>query len=676
MSVQSSGIIPATLAFATDGTPWSDTYQDIYHPRAGGLAQAQHVFLGGNDLPGRWQGRPSFVILETGFGAGLNFLATWNAWRQDPARCPRLHFLSVEKHPFRRDDLRTLHAAYPEVADLARQLQDAWPELTAGFHRLEFADHDIGEVVLTLAFGDAMACLPQFIGEPDAIFLDGFSPARNPDLWSPRLLNEIALLGHAGTTLATWSVAAATRDALTRAGFILERRAGFSTKNEMLVGHLPDDTAAAEPSPPAGGASAIFLQVVARGAQQSTGLPAMAPAAVTPVNTGPITPDAVVVGAGLAGALIAEALTRRGLRVELFERNDAAAMETSGNRTAVMLPMLSLDDNRASRLNRACYLHALRSVAQWRAEGLRIDGEVCGVLQIGRDAEHAAKQQEILDRCGFPPSYVSFLAAEAASEKIGLPVAGPGWWFAGGAWWNPPSLCRAALQRAGDHLGVHYNTAIEHIEYSDGYWHVFASDGQPLARTRQLILASAHDLVRLPQTAHLPLFRFRGQVTHLPAPQPSPLKAVVCKEGYLSPAWQGQHCVGASFHRNGEPGLRDSDHLANLERLQSMLPGYLANIDPAGLTGRVGFRPVSPDKMPIVGTMYRPDATPRGRDLSAVERWPGLSVATGYGARGLVWSSLMADLLASQIIGEPLPLESDLAAICDPARFLLRRKDS
>jgi tRNA 5-methylaminomethyl-2-thiouridine biosynthesis bifunctional protein len=106
-----------------------------------------------------------------------------------------------------------------------------------------------------------------------------------------------------------------------------------------------------------------------------------------------------------------------------------------------------------------------------------------------------------------------------------------------------------------------------------------------------------------------------------------------------------------------------------------MLPGYLAATQPAEVDGRVAFRPVSPDKLPIVGSMYRPDAIPQGRDLSAVGRWPGLYVASGYGARGLVWSVLMAELLASQIAGEPLPLESDLAAIVDPARFLLRRKD-
>jgi tRNA 5-methylaminomethyl-2-thiouridine biosynthesis bifunctional protein len=651
MSKPSPSILPATLVFDADGTPYSRLYGDVFHSRAGGLAQAAHVFLAGNGLPERWQGQERFVILETGFGQGLNFLATWAAWKNDAARCGRLHFLSVEKHPFARGDLATLHRAYPELANLAAQLQASWPELTAGFHRLEF---ESGRVVLTLAFGDAIACVPQFVAEPDAIYLDGFSPAKNPDLWSPRLLSEIALLGKPGTTLATWAVAGQVRESLASAGFRLEKRAGFADKREMLVGRLggvpADETNT-------GGSALPFLQ-----------------------ND---EPHAIVVGAGLAGTLIAERLCQRGWQVDHFERQPAPAMETSSNLTAVMLPMLSLDDNRASRLNRACYLHALRQVGQWRAAGASIDGAACGVLQIARDTAHLEKQQQILARCGFPESYVRFVDRAAASELAGVPVAEAGWWFAGGAWWNPASLCKAALGLAGPGLGQHFSTAVERIEREDdGRWSVFDAAGVRLASAPQLILASAHDLLRLSQTAHLPLFRFRGQVAHLPAPPDAPLKSVVCREGYVSPAYQGVHCVGASFHRGGEAALRESDHAANLQRLDSMLPGYQTHLAAAGAThlaamaGRVGFRPVSPDKLPMLGQMYRPEARPQGRDLSAVERWPGLHVASGYGARGLVWSVLMAELLASQLAGDPLPLEADLAATVDPARFLLRKSDA
>ena len=145
-------LTPARLAYADDGTPFSAEYGDLYHSAQGGLAQAQHVFLRGNGLPERWAGAPRFTILEAGFGLGLAFLAAWQAWREDPRRCARLHFVSVEKHPFGAQDLAVLHAPHAELAPLSAELRDAWPMLVPGMHRLEFEQ---GRVVLTLAFGDA-----------------------------------------------------------------------------------------------------------------------------------------------------------------------------------------------------------------------------------------------------------------------------------------------------------------------------------------------------------------------------------------------------------------------------------------------------------------------------------------------------------------------------------------
>ena len=644
MSRNNPIIEPAPLEFDHNGLPYSPRYNDVYHAFAGGLEQADHVFLKGNRLPERWRGQRKFVVLETGFGQGLNFLVTWKAWQEDPDACQTLHYLSVEKHPFQREDLAQLHAHYAPIASLAAELRSQWPELTPGFHRLEFAE---GRVILTLALGDAMTMLPQFTASPDAIYLDGFSPQTNPELWSPQLLTEIGLLANPGTTLATWTTLKTIRESLERVGFTLERRRGFAHKRRMLTGRIPDTKS---------GVADIFLQV-------------------------PPPSDAIVVGAGLAGSLISERLCARGWTVQLFERQAAPAMETSSNLTAVMLPMLSLDDNRTSRLNRACYLYALRTIARWKNEGHPVEGEVCGVLQIARDAEHEQKQREIIARCGFSESYVRFVEQPEASELAGLPTSGGGWWFGGGAWWHPPALCQAALDRCQNYthgrIESHYSTEIATITRTETGWSVQNAAGQTLAEAPHLILASAHDLLRMPQTAHLPLFRFRGQVSHLKdANDPTiSLKTVVCKEGYVSPAFRGRHCVGASFHRGGEAPLRESDHLANIARLHSMLPTYLPSAEDGPMEGKVGFRPVSPDKLPIVGEMYRPDATPQGRDLSGIERWTGLHVATGYGARGLVWSLLMAELLASQINGDPLPLEADLAAIVDPARFLLRKKE-
>ena len=226
---------PARLILDDAGTPISETYGDIYHSAAGGHAQARHVFLAGNDLPARWRGRENFTILETGFGLGINFMATWLAWRNDPSRCARLEFVSLEKHPFSTSDLATAHAAWAEFAPLARELRAHWPSLVAGEHRLEL---DGGSVILTLVFGDAIEALPVLETKADAFYLDGFSPALNPDLWSPALCLSLARLAVEGATLATWSVSGDVRRALIGAGFRVEKRPGFAGKRQMLVGHF------------------------------------------------------------------------------------------------------------------------------------------------------------------------------------------------------------------------------------------------------------------------------------------------------------------------------------------------------------------------------------------------------------------------------------------------------
>ena len=138
-------IVPATLEFK-EGVPYSTQYGDSYHSADGGTGQARHVFLQGCGLPQAWANHASFVILETGFGTGLNFLMTWAVWRADPARAARLHFLSVETHPFQATDLARLHAQWPEFADLSRELLANWPMLTPGFHRFAL---DGGRVQLT-----------------------------------------------------------------------------------------------------------------------------------------------------------------------------------------------------------------------------------------------------------------------------------------------------------------------------------------------------------------------------------------------------------------------------------------------------------------------------------------------------------------------------------------------
>jgi tRNA 5-methylaminomethyl-2-thiouridine biosynthesis bifunctional protein len=233
-------LAPASLVFTGDGTPFSDRFGDVYHSADGGPGQAAFVFLAGNGLPERWRGRECFTVLETGFGTGLNFLATWNAWRTDERRPAMLRFLSVEKFPFHPDDLQRLHGSWPELAPCSEWLRAAWPALETGPHRMAFDD---GRVILDLFFGDALEVLPRLAEQVDAIYLDGFAPGKNPEMWSATVFEALADAARPEATLATWTVAAAIRKGLTEAGFDVWKSPGYGRKRDMLRGRRRGETA-------------------------------------------------------------------------------------------------------------------------------------------------------------------------------------------------------------------------------------------------------------------------------------------------------------------------------------------------------------------------------------------------------------------------------------------------
>jgi len=632
-------LVPAALAFTADGTPWSAAYDDVYHSRDGGPAQARHVFLGGTGLPERWRERDGFVVLETGFGLGLNFLATWQAWREDPARCTRLHYLSIEKHPFSRADLEALHRRYPEFGALAAALHAQWPLLVPGLHRLSFDDE---RVVLTLAFADAALALAQLRCAASAVYLDGFAPEKNAAMWAPAMMKALARRSAPDARAATWSAARGVRDGLRAAGFAVETAPGFGAKREMTV------------------------------ARRSAGR-APAPRRVPPARR-----RALVIGGGIAGAAVAERLAVRGWQLVLAERSGAVASAASGNHAGSFHPVVTPDDSLLARLTRAGTLYALR---HWRA--LEAAGQVlrwgrCGVLQLARDPREAAAQRSALERLRFPSAYVCEATRDEASAQAGIPLGAGGLWFAHSGWVQPRTLVAALLARCAAALDLRLGVEVAALEYDGAEWLARDPAGRVIDAAPVVVLANGVDATGLARVPALRLRRVRGQVSHLPAGRfgSDVPRVVVLRGGALLPPVDGLCLVGASYDfDDADPAPRIDGHAGNLERLARIAPGAARAIDPATLAGRVGFRAVTPDRLPVVGALPQAQAGPAASAvprLGLLARQPGLFGAFGYGSRGLVWASLAAELLASQIEDEPLPLEAALVDAVDPARFLLR----
>ena len=581
-----ASVVPGSYELRDD-TPYSAAYGDVYHSARGGIAQAQHVFLAGNELPARWARRERYVILETGFGFGLNFLVTWRAWKDDPHRCRRLHFVAVEKHPFALAELRALHERYPELQEEASALHAVWPPLVSGAHRLEF-----GDVVLTLLFAD-IAVLRDLRLRAHAIYLDGFAPAKNPEMWTHQVMRHLSRLAAPGATLATWSVAAPVRDGLQATGFAVEKRAGFAGKREMLIARNTKSV----PDPDL-----------------------------------PKERKAVVVGAGVAGAAVCERLCARGWEVELHERHAEPAQEASGNHAGAFHPVLTPDDSIFARLTRAAFLYAL---PYWeRLPGVQHDR--CGVLQLARSDKEIASQRAAV--AGLPPEYAQFVSREEASEHAGVPVAAPGLWFPQGGWIKPRTLVGAQLAACGQRLHRR-----------------FASTVGELPRASVVILANAGEAPKLCAVPNLRLRRVRGQLTYVPEDALEPPHVVVLRGGMVLPPLDGVCVAGATYDlEDPHAAVREEDHAGNLERLRAILGVEVR----APVDGRVAFRAVTPDRLPVVGKIA-----------------DGVYGAFAYGSRGLVWAALAAELIASELEGEPLPLEGKLVQALSPARFKMRARE-
>lgn len=695
---------PATLGEVPEGyaagVPYSPLYDDLYHAAVGAWAQAQNVFMAGNCLPARWQQRTRFVVLETGFGLGNNFLATWAAWQADALRCDHLVFISIEKHPLQRQDLKKVHGLLDEAVvdlgkmsdadrdarlQLAARLVEAWPALTSGMHSLHFDEPSHGaedgapitvpqRVTLLLGLGDIADLLPRLVARVDAFYLDGFTPAKNPQMWDVGLLSRLNRLAAAGSTVATWSCARPVRDALTTAGFDVERIDGFAYKPHMLrATYRPRFT----PPLQAGGWHPEPAKVADR--------------------------HAIIIGAGLAGCAAARALCLAGWRVTLIDQHEAPAMEGSGNPGGMFHSVLHAEDGIHARAHRAAAMATWRQAKGWIQQGV-LRGQLDGLLRL--DGEATAEQaHEWLTRQGLPQDHVQWLDQVQAQALSGLQLETGGWLFHQGGWLHPAGMAAlmlasvSTLARDGSPLlRTIWGTAVSAIQPTpDGAWQALAGQ-DVLASAPTLVMCCAMQSAKLLETlpdahgvAPLPLSAVRGQISQMPLTASGmhtrPLLPVAGSGYVLALPDDTLLCGATTQQHDDDPTVREADHRHNLHQAARL--GAWSPLDesaplPDQLRGRTAWRATTPDRLPLVGALpwsltrlSSPQATKRLDQIRLIPRQRnehgGLYAMTGLGSRGITWSCLAAELLAHWVTGAPCPVEADLRDALDPARFLVRQ---
>ncbi|WP_350335963.1 tRNA (5-methylaminomethyl-2-thiouridine)(34)-methyltransferase MnmD [Coralliovum pocilloporae] len=558
-----------------DGNPVlrSEQFDDVYFSAEDGLAETRYVFLDGNHLPEAFGGTQHFIIFETGFGTGLNMLSAWALFEETARPDQRLDFISVEKYPLSRAQIRdALHHWQGAFGEKLSRLLALYPLRVPGPHKLYLTD----KVTLTLWFSDVDDALASTDVPVDAWFLDGFAPKKNPDMWSDNLFQQMARLSHAETTYATFTAAGQVRRGLEEVGFSVDRLPGFGRKRHMIRGRF------------------------------QKGKPRV-------MVTSPR--SIAIIGGGLAGTALAWHACKRGASVSLYEAGPSLASGGSGGRLGMINPKLTARPSIESEYFTSAYANALRVLSDLPD----VDFSMPGNHHLRLDAGKARKFDGYINNLGWHADHIHLEGEDLV--------------FPDGGCVSPQKVC-ARLSEGAD---VHLNSRVEMLDELN---------------EDLIILAVGHRVRDLFSNAPF-VNPVRGQVSWI-RPR-NGRRRNLCFGGYLTPECSdGFHVLGSTFASGfDETDVREDDHLANLERYNTLVKPEvpLTRDDVTG--GWAGVRAVCRDRMPLVGSLSG------NRVL----------VSAAHASHGIMSSLMAADILMSQSFGEPVPARGRILAAIAPYRF-------
>ena len=675
----------AQIKFNQQGTPIAESFDDVYFSKDDGLAESNYVFLQNNQLPDRWHesSANTFVIAETGFGSGLNFLVASQAFLDFKQHAPSnnrltLHYISIEKFPMRREDALATLAPFSGLSLCANLLQQ-WPINTEGCHRLFFRTRQT-DITLDLWIGDVLEQLPLIQtnknGLVDAWFLDGFAPSKNPEMWQQALFEEMCRLSRKKATFATFTAAGFVKRGLQSAGFNVEKRKGFGRKRDMLAGTITEQ-------------NAYENGTLAR---NKTPFYNRDPNRVIAKQTK--TPHVIIAGGGIAAANLCYVLAKRGVRSTLLVKDQQVAQGASGNPQGGFYPQLNAQASVISQIQLNSFLFAKRTYQQVLAAGYEFSHQWCGVVLIGFSEEVRKRQSKMIESGIWPEHVIKSVSPEQATKYAGVELPYPGMYVAQGGWLSPPELVTALIKAASQLTNVTVKTDSQLVAYQSDQHEGITVTTQSLQHPTRpqdaisadaLVVATGHHTNDLVGFADIPTALTRGQVESLP-PQPSlsHLKAVLCHKGYLTPAIHGRHALGSTYVKNvTETEYKDAEQDKNLAMHARSLQAceWAQNLE-AENNGRAAVRCSTPDHLPLVGALpdlahqqiqyknyggKRPQTLPQGP-----QNVENVYMLAGLGSRGLTTGPMMAEVLACQLLGEPMPLANKLLDALSPNRFLLR----
>ena len=674
----------AQVHFNESGTPVADHFDDVYFSNDSGIDETQHVFVAGNDLDERWQQwpNPTFVIAETGFGTGLNFLVAMRCFNEFRAANPdhplkRLYFITTEKFPLPQQDMQRALEAFPALKDEAQALASLYPMGLEGCHRLPFDNHS---TTLDLWIGDVHELLPQWHspvnGLIDAWFLDGFAPSKNPDMWTDALFSQMARLSKTGTTFGTFTAAGIVKRGLAGVGFTVKKRNGFGRKRDMLTGVFDQDN---------------------ENVQHKLRLPA-GPYYRYANDSLDKTSKVAVVGSGLAAATACLALVKRGICTTLYFDGDTLASGASGNPQGGFYPQLHSEASIASRIQAHSFLYA-RQAYDHTVEHAKVCGladvahDFCGVIQLSFNDKVAERQNKLAAADVWPEALIKPVNSKEVSDIANLALPYSGLYIGLGGWISPPQLVNTMIEEAlqsgklelkPNHTYISHEAIETTKQRVQIRFNLDSAESEEVITADHLILALGAGAVNASDFNSLSLRPVRGQVEAIPTQMPiEQLNTVLCHKGYMTPVFEDRHALGSTYVKNDlSTDVRGNETEMNLATHEQAL----ANTDIVQALqhdgkARAATRLGSPDHQPVVGALHNFDSLKEhytmlgvGKPLTSAPVLPSsvVSTLTCLGSRGLTTAPLMAEVLVSSLCKEPLPLSNDLLNAVNTSRFMTR----
>ncbi|WP_432798124.1 bifunctional tRNA (5-methylaminomethyl-2-thiouridine)(34)-methyltransferase MnmD/FAD-dependent 5-carboxymethylaminomethyl-2-thiouridine(34) oxidoreductase MnmC [Poriferisphaera sp. WC338] len=648
----------AQLVWGDDGVLRSAVFDDVYFSIEGGMDETDYVFLKGNDLPGRFAGRDRFVIAETGFGTGLNFVMTWRAWqkaqeRGEVSRNAVLEYISFEKYPMSGVEIQE---ALDGFGDLSREVEllglDYPTAPMRGVNKIDWHDR----IMLTLVFGDVNDWIGEMPFKADAWYLDGFSPNKNEGMWTERVFEWMGRLTANGGTISTFTAAGFVRRGLMAAGFTMKKVKGFGKKREMLAGEFSSNiengvNKSRERNP---------WFSIGRAKKEAM--------------------RALVVGGGIAGCAAAWSLSKRGLEVDVIER-DTVASGGSSNLAGLYQPHLSV-----AWSEQAAWVNSANDyVERWLVKhGEKFNDKLfhrCGVFHPALTEREEKRFKSILKaRHWLNDTVMHWMSKEKAAEMVGYDCACGGLMVEMGGWVRPGMLCKLLLNTSKAHV-LEGKNVLRLIKEKDK-WSAELAGGEVMGGYDVVVVANAIDARQFDWAACLPLRVVRGQLSVMNAG--SELKCAVSGGSYILPGIEGKTVVGATFGPDDwEDDVREDDHTKVMTGMREVLPKLAEAMQGVEWEGKVGFRCVGEDRLPMVGRMpeveFYKNAYDDLKDGKAWKNYPegqmieGLYVSVGHGSRGLVSGMLGGELIGAMVKGEALPVGRRVVEAVHPARFLVRK---